>query len=70
MELVNKAFKIFKKMQKLDDSDFESQVECQSSIFKLMLDMSNEELIIYNSKCDELLLVDTIIPKKVKKDKK
>ena len=57
-------------MQKLDDSDFESQVECQSSIFKLMLDMSNEELIIYNSKCDELLLVDPIIPKKVKKDKK
>ena len=35
MELVNKAFKIFKKLQKLDESDFESQVECQSSIFKL-----------------------------------
>jgi hypothetical protein len=55
MELVNKAFKIFKKLQKLDDSDFESQVECQSSIFKLMLGMTDEDLIIYNSKCEEFL---------------
>jgi len=55
MELVNKAFKIFKKMQKLDDSDFESQVECQSSIFKLMMGMTDEDLIIYNSKCEEFL---------------
>jgi len=55
MELVNKAFKIFKKLQKLDESDFESQVECQSGIFKLMLGMTDEDLIIYNSKCEEFL---------------
>jgi hypothetical protein len=55
MELVNKAFKIFKKMQKLDDSDFEAQVECQSSIFKLMLDMTSEEIKLYDNKCDEFL---------------
>jgi hypothetical protein len=55
MELVNKAFKIFKKMQKLDDSDFEAQVECQSSIFKLMLDMTGEEIKLYNNKCDDFL---------------
>jgi hypothetical protein len=55
MELVNKAFKIFKKMQKLDDSDFEAQVECQSSIFKLMLDMTGEEIKLYDNKCDEFL---------------
>ena len=55
MELVNKAFKIFKKMQKLDNSDFESQVECQSSIFKLMLGMTDEEIKLYNNKCDEFL---------------
>jgi hypothetical protein len=55
MELVNKAFKIFKKMQKLDDSNFEAQVECQSSIFKLMLGMSDEEIKSYNNKCDEFL---------------
>jgi hypothetical protein len=55
MELVNNAFKIFKKMQKLDDSNFEAQVECQSSIFKLMLGMSDEEIKSYNNKCDEFL---------------
>jgi hypothetical protein len=55
MELVNKAFKIFKKMQKLDDSDFESQVECQSGIFKLMLGMTDEEIKLYNNKCDDFL---------------
>jgi hypothetical protein len=55
MELVNKAFKIFKKMQKLDESDFEAQVECQSSIFKLMLGMSDEEIKLYDNKCDEFL---------------
>jgi hypothetical protein len=55
MELVNKAFKIFKKMQKLDESDFESQVECQSGIFKLMLGMTSEEIQLYNNKCDDFL---------------
>lgn len=55
MELVNKAFKIFKKMQKLDDSDFEAQVECQSGIFKLMLGMTDEEIKLYNNKCDDFL---------------
>ena len=55
MELVNKAFKIFKKMQKLDESDFELQVECQSGIFKLMLGMTDEEIKLYNNKCDDFL---------------
>lgn len=55
MELVNKALKIFKKMQKVDDSDFESQVECQTSIFRLMIGMTDEEIKSYNNKCDEFL---------------
>jgi hypothetical protein len=55
MGLVNNAFKIFKKMQKLDDSNFEAQVECQSSIFKLMLGMTDEEIKLYDNKCDEFL---------------
>lgn len=55
MELVNKALKIFKKIQKLDDSDFEAQVECLSAIFKLTMGMSDEEIKLYNNKCDEFL---------------
>lgn len=55
MELVNKALKIFKKMQKVDESDFEAQVECQTSIFKLMMGMTDEEIKLYNNKCDDFL---------------
>ena len=54
-ELINKTFKVFKKLQKLDESDFEGQVECQQSIFKYMLEMTDEQLDEYNSKCDEFL---------------
>ena len=54
-ELVNKAFKVFKKMQKLDESDFAGQVECQQIIFKCMLEMTDDEIMLYNNKCDEFL---------------
>ena len=54
-ELINKTFKVFKKLQKLDESDFEGQVECQQTIFKYMLEMTDRQINEYNSKCDEFL---------------
>jgi hypothetical protein len=48
MELVNKAVKVFKKMQKLSDDDFAAQVECHQQIFNYMREMSSEEIAMYN----------------------
>jgi hypothetical protein len=53
--LINKAFKVFKKMQKLAEDDFAAQFECQQNIFKLMLEMSEEEINAYNEKIEEFL---------------
>lgn len=53
--LINKAFRVFKKMQKLAEDDFAAQVECQQVIFKLMLEMSEEELDAYNEKIEEFM---------------
>ncbi len=53
--LINKAFKVFKKMQKLAEDDFAAQVECQQVIFKLMLEMSEEEINAYNEKIEEFM---------------
>jgi hypothetical protein len=53
--LINKAFKVFKKMQKLAEDDFAAQVEYQQVIFKLMLEMSEEELNAYNEKIEEFM---------------
>ncbi len=53
MELINKAVKVFKKMQKLSDDDFVAQVECHQQIFSYMCEMSDEEIAMYNKIVDK-----------------
>ena len=54
-ELVRKAFSAYKKLQKLDESDFAAQVEYQKMIFMYLLEMTEEQLNEYSLKCDEFL---------------
>lgn len=54
-ELVRKAFNAYKKLQKLDESDFAAQVEYQKMIFMYLLEMTEEQLNEYSLKCDEFL---------------